>query len=91
VRRKPLVSGLRTHPVNRLNADHWPAASKHRKHSAAPGSAYSHPGACGRIFALRKWLRASGTQVSETRAKLNLNTPKKEKKNEKRKTSHPVK
>lgn len=32
VRRKPLVSGLRMHPVKRLSTDHWSVTSKQCKH-----------------------------------------------------------
>lgn len=74
VRRKPLGSGLRTRPLNRLNADDWSAASKHCKRMQLPVLLTQTEAPGVRFFCvLRKQLRASGTQVSEAQAKLNLN------------------
>lgn len=76
VRRKPLVSGLRMRPVNTLSVDHWSVASKHCKRMQLRVLLTQIDVLGIRFSGLGKWLRASGTQVSETQAKLDLNIKK---------------
>lgn len=67
---------LENAPVNRLNTDCWPAASKRCKRMQLQVLITPTEALGVRFFVLGKWLRASGTQVSETQAKLNLNRKK---------------
>lgn len=83
VRRKPLVSGLRVRPVNTLSVDHCSVASKHCKCMQLRLLLTQIDVLGIRFSGLGKWLRASGTQVSETQAKLDLNIKKKKKRAEK--------